>query len=329
MQTVDIVLCTDNNYIIPTGVLITSLLYTNPNINITFHVVSEELSNKSKEDLNKCLIKKYSQVFYYIVNKKTLEHCPIRVHDHITIATYFRIVFPTILPQSINKILYLDGDIICIDKILDLWNIDISDSAAGVVPDIYNDDIRINNRLKIPINSGYFNAGVMLINLEYWRTHNIERKTLDFIAEYPDRCIAHDQDALNVILNGKTKYIHPRYNVQFKYFGDKNLMFIHEKYHPDIDEAVLNPCLLHFTGYEKPWHCECLYPLKNIWFYFLRKTKWHNLKITHKYRGKQLIVYKFRKLLALFNLVNNNSFNKDMYIENEYKILNRLNGFAK
>ena len=304
---IDIVLCTDENYVMPTGVLIYSILVTNAQKEITFHIVSAGISKKGQEMLSSLIKEKTKHIAFYTIDKEILKDCPIREEDHISLATYYRILFPTILPQSIDRVLYLDSDILCVDNIDSLWNTDISKYSAAVIIDIYNDDIRRYNRLQYEAFSGYFCGGVMLINLAYWREHDIQNKTLTFISQYPDRCIAHDQDALNYILKGTLLFVHPRYNVQLDFFAPYSTLFVDRKYFPSLTEATHNPCLLHFTGSEKPWHHECKYPtsLQNLWFEVARRTPWKDIKRSHHLSGKKLWKYRIKKFFAYFGFLNN------------------------
>ena len=62
----------------------------------------------------------------------------------------------------------------------------------------------------------YFNSGVLLINLDYWREHNITQQLLDFVCTNPNKCLLHDQDAINAVLYGKIRRL--QFNMIFKIF---------------------------------------------------------------------------------------------------------------
>ncbi len=301
----DIVLCTDENYVMPTGILMHSILVTNCQEEITFHVVSAGISEKGQQMLSSLIKDESKHIVFYTIDKQILKDCPVREEDHISLAAYYRILFPSILPQNMKQVLYLDSDILCVDSLMGLWNTDVSAYSAAVIIDIYNDDIRRYNRLQYTPLSGYFCSGVMLINLAYWREHDVQNKTLSFISKHPERCIAHDQDALNYILAGTLLFVHPRYNVQLDFFAPHSTLFVDRKHFPAIAEATHNPCLLHFTGSEKPWHYECKYPmpLQKLWFEAAKQTPWKNIKRTHHLSGKKLWKHRIKKLFAYFGFL--------------------------
>lgn len=301
---IEIILCTDENYIRPTGILIHSLAKKNPQQAIRFHIVSTGLVESSKDSLRRCGQGLRSVFEFYKIDSSVLENCPIRPKDHVSIVTYFRLLLPTILPADLSKILYLDGDILCLDSIGPLWDTDISNFAAAVAPDMKNNDIRILNRLSLPKSAEYFNAGVMLINLDWWRDHDVQNKALRYIFENPDVCQFHDQDALNVLLGNSICHFPIRYNVQEHFFEPFEKQMIERKYFPEIEEAIQSPVFLHYTGSKKPWHDECVHPLRNLWLYVQSQTEWKRTPLAHKFSGSKRLRYLARKYLSKMHIVS-------------------------
>lgn len=300
---IEIILCTDENYVRPTGILIYSLAQKNPQQAIRFHIVSTGLMESSKNSLKRCVQNSQNTFEFYKIDGSIFNNCPIRPKDHVSIATYFRLLLPTILPADLSKILYLDGDILCLDSIKPLWGMDISNFAAAAAPDMRNNDIRILNRLSLPKSAEYFNAGVMLINLDWWRNHDIQNKALRYIFENQDICQFHDQDALNVLLGNNICHFPIRYNVQEHFFEPLENQLIERKYFPEIEDALQSPGLLHYTGSKKPWHDECIHPLRNLWLYVQSQTEWKRTPLSHKFSGLKRIRYLARKHLSKMHIV--------------------------
>ncbi|GHT96385.1 hypothetical protein FACS1894141_6480 [Spirochaetia bacterium] len=151
----------------------TSVCENNRDENITFHILTDGISKKNKMQLEHVAYAYNKQILIYSVNKSILKECPVRVGDHVSLATYFRILMPSILPSNLDKILYLDCDIIVRKSLVDLWATDITHNPIGAVYDMTIDDIRNYNRLRYDRALGYFNAGVLLVNLKYWRDNNV------------------------------------------------------------------------------------------------------------------------------------------------------------
>ena len=152
-------------------------------------------------------------------------------------------LLPTILPKEIDKVLYIDGDIICLDSLKELWETPLENFSAAAVPDMRCNDIRVLNRLSFNRADDYFNAGVMLINLDWWRKNDIQNKSIKFISENRDICKFHDQDALNVVLHGTIQTLSIRFNLQEHFFEPFENQFIDKVYLKDMEEAKVNATL--------------------------------------------------------------------------------------
>ena len=132
------------------------------------------------------------------------------------------------LNSDIDKVLYLDSDIV-VDKSLEtLWNSNISNYAVGCVTDM-SEAKHDYNRLDFDPKLGYFNAGVLLINLKYWRDHHIIDEFVNIIINHPEMIEQHDQDVLNIVLC-KNKFTLPlTYNVQNGFLFKPEYLELDEK----------------------------------------------------------------------------------------------------
>jgi lipopolysaccharide biosynthesis glycosyltransferase len=259
-----------------------------------------------------------------------LKDCPIRPGEHVSLATYIRLFLPSILPQNIDKILYIDGDVICTDSIQDLWETPLANYAAAAVPDMRSNDIRILNRLSLPKDSDYFNAGIMLINLKWWRENDIQNKTLHYIANNKDICQYHDQDALNVLLHGQIAELPIRYNLQEHFFEPLENQFISRSHFEELQTALFNPSLIHYTGFRKPWHRECVNPLKSVWLFFYNKTEWRNTKLGFRHKGFRLFKYRLREKIANYGLMTSKNIYKDMdFSDIQQAVMNNVKSRVK
>ena len=310
----NIVISLDKNFINPVAVLLTSLeTFHKEN---TFFLISADITETDISKLKRC-ISKSSNIVLIRIDDRIFEKCPIRKKDHVSLATYYRLILPSLLSDDVQKVLYLDGDIICVDSLKEFYDTDISACAAAVIPDIAYENKEYYRRLDIKAEFGYFNAGVMLINLDYWRENNISSLAMNFIDGNPDKCKLHDQDALNKVLFGKVKYSSIRYDLQRRFLEkNSNLSFSHLT--ENIEIVAQSPCLIHFSDYEKPWHKECFYGFLPLWNYFwercpvsfkksYRYTRIQKLKFQIKKIFESLHIYKISKVEYMidFEKVNN------------------------
>jgi lipopolysaccharide biosynthesis glycosyltransferase len=318
----NIALCLDDNYFEPTYLLVNSIIQNNKTP-ITFFLVFESLSEANLRHFIE-LQNDFISFKLIKIDKNLLSHCPIREGDHVSLATYYRLLLPKLLPQNIDKILYLDGDMLCFDNLTELYETDITNFAVAACPDSQC----LNEKRKAPLglknDTLYFGAGMLLINLSYWRENKIDEKSLEYIKNNAEKLLWHDQDTLNVILEGKVKYVDFKYNFYETFFKIKEKSTMTDDLWEQVQIAKSDICLCHYTQAEKPWFFECEHPLKDIYRFYYKSIFGKKLKLKFKYKGKPALSLIKRKILSkIFNFPMNKNYEK---IDNSIKsiIFNKL-----
>lgn len=272
-----IAVCLDSGYVMPTGVMMYSVCVNNQDVDIDFHVLIDgSVSERDKQDLRDTLEKFHGKrALFYAVNSMQTIRFPL-IKRGLTRATYYRLFLPEILPPSVEKVLYLDGDIIVRHSLLPLWETDMTDFAIGAVMDVCDGDIRIYNRLKYPYTKGYFNAGVLFINLAYWRDNNIVARLIDYIKNYPERILQEDQDVMNAVLQDEKIKLPVCYNFQS---GFLKSIPGRDSWRDDseIKSEMTDPVIVHFSERQKPWYKNLRYshPFKSTFLKYQSQTKWN------------------------------------------------------
>ena len=298
---IEIVFCADKNYIGPLAVTLASVVLSNSNEFINFYIITADMTDielnilldivKKNGDLSK------QHIFMHSIDANVFYNLPTM--GHISIATYFRLMIADILPKTVKKVLYLDCDILCIDKLKKFFNRDISNFAVAACRDAYNDDVTTYNRLEYPMDYGYFNAGVLLINLEYWRKKKIGNKAIKFAAENPEICIFSDQDVLNKVIDGNVLWVPFKYDciMSYLYCKDFSELRISIKYKKEIIQAIKKPCIIHFTGGCKPWFIDYNLCFKSYYNELYKKIFGHPIKRKYSKHGIILLKWKIKKIL--------------------------------
>jgi len=289
---IHIAICTDDNYLIPVGVLMTSICENNSQ-SITFHIVSLlPLKEKTKEAFQRITTQYKKDIRFYNKDLNKLNLLPEHQNgqlSHVSIAAYLRLFLGDILPQSLQKVLYLDCDMIVVDDITPIWETNISKAAIACVPDAVEGDITYINNLHYSPAYGYFNSGVLLINLNYWRENGLVDKFIKFIIENPEKLRTLDQDVLNGILYNSKINLPLRFNVQYHHFL-KIPQISWELYEDQLAEAKKYPCIIHFTTPRKPWFYPCQHPLTHLFIKYKNMTEWKDVpsgkKLSFKSRMK-------------------------------------------
>ena len=249
------IVCTfDNNYAEHCAVMLSSLFANNKNESFEIFILHDGLNEEVKGKFVRSFQSNTQATFQFLtINKDDLQGAPVT--HHISLATYFRLFIPYLLPHRIKKVLFMDSDMIVVGPIKELWETDVANHylaatvAAGM--DEYPTEVGLKK------DSLYFNAGLMLINLEKWRAFDLLPKSLKLINEEKERIKWWDQDVLNILFVNQWLPIHLRWNYQpFVYKNElKKTSSTFYKRYVDFGyyEAQKKPVVIHFAGGDKPW----------------------------------------------------------------------------
>ena len=269
----DIVCNIDNGYVKYCVVMLTSLFINNKNKDLHIHIIADDLSEESQFILSDVVEKQYKQhLSFYLVGAGLLSKCPIDANNYISISTYYRCFLTTILPSDISKVLYLDCDLIVRKPLDALFAICLDGYAVGAVEDMWSVKESHYIRLRYPEEYSYFNAGVLLVNLDYWRQHDIEDEITEYITNYPERLLYNDQDVLNTVLYARRLFIPFRWNMQYGFFRKRRKL--RPSSIPALEAEMPETAIVHFTGGKKPWHEKSIHPYKKEYFKYLDLTRW-------------------------------------------------------
>ena len=272
-MTMNIACATDNHYAPYCGIMLTSLFENNKEHSFSVYILTRGLSEENTTKFNSLASKYHSIITMIELDNETFKSCPIKEKDPISIVAYYRLVLPFVLPIEIQKVLYLDVDII-VDKQIDtLYNTDVNNVALAACIDYYlSEEILVTKIDKDKKN--YFNSGVLLINLDYWRHHQIAEQCFDFIEKNPDKLLFWDQDALNAILQNTVQFMDISYNFISDYLLAVTFEAFPEKIKQSILQSAYNPTIIHFAGKEKPWNKISDTPYKSFYLYYKRRSLW-------------------------------------------------------
>lgn len=261
--------------------MLTSLLCNNENVCI--YLLTEGLRDDNRRIIEEEVSAKGGKLYFCLVDNSLIDNLPLSKDkglSHISKATYYRLLIANILPKEVDRVLYLDCDIIVNDSLNELWSIDMTGKAIAASPQIgsgYNCE-----RLGYPIEDGYFNAGVTLMNLAYCREHDITTKMLNYAVENQDKLLLNDQDVLNGVLHDKCIHILPQWNMTSACYvfeldkrGDKRSGIVINDYaeaKKNIHERGMNPCIIHYVSKPKPWSDNCVHPLYRRYYEYASRT---------------------------------------------------------
>lgn len=185
-----------------------------------------------------------------------------------------RVLLPRLLP-FLDKVLYLDSDLIALHSVKPLWDIDISGYYVAAVTNPMHDEMRDwPQRIGLPDAGAYFNSGVMLLNLAMLREDDCVEKIIRHATVHPELVYWGDQCAMNVVLHDRRYPLHPKWNVMnnFVTYGRGSEFFSPAM----LTEAIADPQIVHFEGspQSKPWHYRSEHPQQEAYLRHRQQTPW-------------------------------------------------------
>lgn len=257
-RAVNICMITDDNYIVPTSVAMHSAIENKKCGQYNFYIITSNLSEDSEKHFKNFETDGVSVTIVREDAEKKFGGLHNFSEDSICVASIsalLKFIIPDLL-KDLNKVLYLDGDIIVNSDLGELYGTDLENNFIAAVADsgtLYwtNDFIRsVQN---------YFNSGVMLMDLKKMRAESTSRVLIETKKNLNDSSLM-DQNVFNLVFNGKVKLLPVKYNfmplslerAKFKW----DIKGVNEKYgtnYQNESEMYLDSAIVHYSSKDKPW----------------------------------------------------------------------------
>lgn len=261
---------TDDNYAVHLATVVTSIFEAHRNLNARFHVLDCGISDERRAALAALFDGTASEIeFHPIKEELTLG---ASTPSYISSATLARLLLPSIL-KDVDRILYLDIDIVVVSDLTELWETPLYGNIAGMVESYWTKYKTYKKKIGLRVDDPYFNAGVIVFDLKAMRDEAISDKFLSYFDESKSWIEFADQDVINHCLVGRIKPLSPRWNVPTGVTGwlPGDTITINQALN---QEALEKPAIAHFTGSRKAWHRDCDHPLAAKFRRVETRTKW-------------------------------------------------------
>jgi len=304
-MSIKVVCASDNNYAMPLGVMLYSLLkHLNKDSTLEIFVIDGGISDKNKTKIFKSLAFAKDKFKIHWLDPENSKLFPkiktSKISHHLTHATYYRLLIADLLPIEVEKVIYLDIDLLIKQDLTLLWSINTEQYCIAAVQDMglpyvsSRYGLKIYSELNLNPDTKYFNAGVIIINLSLWRSQKISEEVFDFLSKYSEKIRWHDQDALNVIFAKKWLELDPRWNQIPYILTVKSYQEIHLS-EQIYNEVVNDPYIIHYATENKPWKYRVNpRPNDNMYFEYLDQTAWKN------WRPKELLLKRIQRYKKRF-----------------------------
>ena len=240
----------DRNYLKVLSVMLYSLSQSDPEGVYTVYVVNNTLTEEDFASLSALLPR--TELVNVQVPEDLLQNAP--VSDRYPTEMYYRLFAARYLPQQLERILYLDPDLVVLHSLRSLYQIDFDGKLFAAASHIESRTFRELNRRRLHLSehAKYLTSGVMMMNLALLRKES-PQTIIDYIQSHKATLLLPDQDVLNALYADRTVPLDPLvYNLGEKYLRLKNLHL------PPAEKLTLdwvrsNTAIVHYYGRNKPW----------------------------------------------------------------------------
>ncbi|GAB2775885.1 lipopolysaccharide biosynthesis glycosyltransferase [Hymenobacter luteus] len=265
--TIHIAIAFDEVYVTPVYVLLTSIFSNNRNSQVQVHAIATDVPEAEKARMVEFVRQQGGDMHFYVVSPEVTSGFPVPGPDepeaYITMAAYYRLFFPRLVPQDIERLLYLDIDMLVIGSLDSMYQTDLQGAAVGAVMEI---EVPLRSEIGIRRLEDYFNSGMLLMHLPRWREQQISEQAIEVIVRTPKEVLLyHDQDALNVVFDGRWHRLESRYNLMKAYIP-------HDLARRDLRTYLADKVIIHYNGRNKPWHRACINRLRFLYPHYLRQS---------------------------------------------------------
>jgi lipopolysaccharide biosynthesis glycosyltransferase len=273
MTTIDVACAAEGGeYAAHSAAMLRSLLAAHPHDEIRIHYMYADIRRRDRRALARMVRSLGGEIEFRSVSDRRVRGLP--TVGFTGKATWYRIFLPE-LHRDLDRILYLDSDLLVLDSLVPLWGTDLRGSWVAAVTNVFQDDhLGRPAELGLPGPEAYFNAGVLLLNLAEMRADRRTEALLEFAVASGERLAWRDQDALNVVLGSRRLDLHPRWNLMnsILLFPRAAEVFGAEA----VAEARRKPAIRHFEGPgdNKPWDPGCERELRELYLEHRRHTPW-------------------------------------------------------
>jgi lipopolysaccharide biosynthesis glycosyltransferase len=291
-EPISVISASDDNYAMPLAVTIRSVIdHLRQDQNLLVSILDGGLTDSSKDRLLQSW--RAPNVSVRFLQPPIDQIADLKTENHLNFVTYLRLFMPSLLSES--RVIFLDADLLIRKNIEELWTTDLGDAPVAAVNDYFTPYLNTREtlgrftlcdkhpdkchpvpnyrELALKPTAGYFNAGVMVVNLQRWRELDVLNQAVELVRRHQEHVRYCDQYALNVLFSDRWKPLDLRWN------QNSNLAEWHRPEETVFDSKLYrlllnDPWIVHYTWLVKPWHTGCTHPFTRHFFRCLDRTTW-------------------------------------------------------
>ncbi len=275
-----------DNYAKISGTSIVSLFENNKDVDeINVYLIENGFTQKTKDKFTE-LADKYGRKIFFIplpdLNGEGYDLGLVSIKKKWMFDSYSRLFLDRLLPEDVNRVIYLDGDVLVLDSLKSLWEMDLQGKCCAACMDCVSESYY--KLFKIKTENRYCNSGLILMDLKVWKQKEIGEKVKRHVQKNNGYVFFMEQTVFNVVLQNEIVYLPFKYNVSslVQVLSYEDLMKLRNPLHfysrKEVEEAKANPTIVHMTGFfyviNRAWNEVTNHPDKERFIDYCKKFDW-------------------------------------------------------
>jgi lipopolysaccharide biosynthesis glycosyltransferase len=276
----NVIYSSDDNYARHVGIAITSLYEHNRDMgDLPVFLIDDTISEENHRKLD-AVAEKFGRKILYIPFDPYKKQLILNNKWELPISAYARLFVAEMVPQDVDRLLYLDCDTIVCDSLKELWDTDMHGKTIAAVEDVASCVFQAETDSPEPYR--YICSGVILIDMKKWRSINALQKMLDYLDGRKGQVRHHDQTILNGVFWNDCHILHPRYDALtpafvMSYENLKAYFSLWDRYYTKQEHkaSVKKPAIIHYTSANlgRPWE-NSAHPKAKVYQKYWKNSAW-------------------------------------------------------
>ena len=272
MGPISLLVSLDQAYLPQLQVLLTSLYLNNPGERFDLYLLHSEIPAHALAPVTQQCLRLQYHLYPILMEEQLFADAPTT--KQYPREMYYRLLAGTVLPRQLNRILYLDPDILVINPLRPLWELDLATHLFAAAAHTGKTELANSvNRIRLGTNHDYYNSGVLLMNLEECRRSISAEQIFRYVAEHEKEMLLPDQDILNALYG---KRILPLDDALWNYDArNYNTYRLASAGQHELNWVLQHTAILHFCGRAKPWKPGYFYRFGVLYLHYAQVTTRH------------------------------------------------------